>query len=129
MNVAVDPECRLVDCIAVRSIGDTDQPDIPAFMALAYRFERYQVWMLGGERMNDLGQFSVTGKTVKANGGHRLAGSQIKREVWRAWPPRVNHQARASAGALVHVPRRLETRRHAAAPAMKPRPVAAAESA
>src|ERR1700687_4505845 len=94
MDVAVNPECRLVDGGARRSIRGADQPDIATFVALADRFERYQFRILVGERTNDLGQLSVADKTVELHGGHWSAGSQTKREVWRAWPPRVNHKAR-----------------------------------
>jgi len=93
VNVAVNPECGLVDGGTGRTIRDADQPDVPAFVTLADRFERYQLRMLGSERMNDLGQLGVTDKVVKADGRHRWAGSRTKREVWRAWRPRVNHEA------------------------------------
>ena len=53
MNVAVNPECRLVDGGTGRAIGDADQPDVAAFVTLADRFERYQLRMLGVEGLED----------------------------------------------------------------------------
>src|SRR6266550_8363998 len=70
MDVAVDPERRLVNGGARRSVRRADHPDIAPFVALADRLERYQLWMLGGERMNDCGQFRVAHKAVESDRGH-----------------------------------------------------------
>src|SRR5438105_11967059 len=70
MDVAIDPERRLVDGGARRSVRGADHPDIATFVALADRFERHKLRMFSGERMNDCGQLRVADKAVESDGGH-----------------------------------------------------------
>jgi hypothetical protein len=84
--VAVHPERGFVDGGAGFLVGDRRQPDVPALVTLADRFERDELRIFGRVGLQDFREFGVAIESVKTGGRHRSREIRAKRAVWRDRP-------------------------------------------
>jgi hypothetical protein len=70
MDIAVDPERRLVGCGAGRSVGEREHPDVAAFVTLADRLDRDESGVLARGRVQKVGELGVAVEAVEGKVRH-----------------------------------------------------------
>src|SRR5436309_13205274 len=73
MDVSIRPERRLLRRQAGGRVGDRGAPDVAPLIALAYRFERHQVWTPAGQRAKVACQFFVRIVVIESEGVAHLS--------------------------------------------------------
>ena len=73
MDVAVDPERRLLRRRTGRGVGDGQHPDVASLVALADRLDRHEVRIFGGEGVEDRREVGVAVEAVEGDAGHCAA--------------------------------------------------------
>jgi hypothetical protein len=69
VDVAIDPERRLVRGGARLPVGDRRYPDVAAFMTLADRFDRDELRVFARKRVQEFGEFGVAVEAIEGDGG------------------------------------------------------------
>jgi hypothetical protein len=82
MNVAIDPERRLLDRGSRASAGHGQHPDVATLMAFSDGLDGHELGIFGGEGLEDFRQLGVAVETIEGDGGHG-GGRRSRGDAWR----------------------------------------------